>query len=100
MRPAPRPKSRQGSIGGKIRPNNQIQWNLYSRDTLGAKESVPLTEVSPERRLDWGLLIINLQIKYLFFSFCLEVCCSQYRNIPIKRPPTATPKLVTQKTLC
>ena len=38
----------------------RIQWNLYSGDTFGTKGSVP------GRRLAWGLLIINQQIKYFY----------------------------------
>ena len=38
----------------------RIQRNLYSGDTFGTKGRVP------GRRLDWGLLIINQQIKYFY----------------------------------
>lgn len=38
----------------------QRQWNLYSGNTFGTKESVP------GRRLAWGLLIINQRIKYFY----------------------------------
>jgi len=45
-----------------------VQWHLYSGDTLGTKASVPWIKVSPEWRMDWGLLIINQKIKYFSFS--------------------------------
>ena len=41
-----------------------VQWNLYSgRTPLGLRQG------SPEWRLGWGLLIINQQIKYYYFSW-------------------------------
>ena len=46
----------------RIVSRNNLQWNLYSGDTLGTKASVSCMEVSPEWRLGWGSLIINQQI--------------------------------------
>ena len=40
-----------------------VQWNLYSGRTPSG-----LRQVSPELRLGWGLLIINQQTKYYYFS--------------------------------
>ena len=47
-----------------------IQRNLSS--------PVGPTQVSPELRLGWGLLTINQQIKYIYFLFCLDICCSHH----------------------
>ena len=47
-----------------------IQRNLSS--------PVGPTQVSPEWRLGWGFLKINQQIKYIYFLFCLGICCSHH----------------------
>ena len=61
----------------------ELQWNLYSGETLGTKASVPWIEVSLQWRLGWGLVIINQQILILEpkKASALEgyrICCSHY----------------------
>ena len=55
-----------------LRHNLPLRWNktlqiTYSGTAIQGTPSGP-RKVSPEKRLGWGLLIINKQIKHFYFS--------------------------------